>query len=74
MLTRGRGMSMLEDEMSDRVNAAMRAAGAEVVLNARNAGALTKAANQIRETTGATVHVRPFDVTDPGSVAIIFKV
>lgn len=44
-------------------------AGAEVVLNARNAEALTKTANQLRETTGATVHERPFDVTAPPSVA-----
>ena len=38
VLTRGRGMSMLEDEMSDRVNAAMCAAGAEVVLGAEVTG------------------------------------
>lgn len=38
VLTRGRGMSMLEDEMSDRVNAAMREAGAEVVLGAEVTG------------------------------------
>lgn len=38
VLTRGRGMSMLEDEMSDRVNAAMRDAGAEVVLGAEVTG------------------------------------
>jgi gluconate 5-dehydrogenase len=44
-------------------------AGAEVVLNARNAEALTKTANQIRSNTGAAVHVAPFDVTDPPSVA-----
>lgn len=44
-------------------------AGAQVVLNARDAGALTMTANSIRETTGATVHERPFDVTDAASVA-----
>jgi gluconate 5-dehydrogenase len=44
-------------------------AGAVVVLNARNAVALTATANEIREATGATVHHRPFDVTDPESVA-----
>ncbi len=38
VLTRGRGMSMLEDEMSERVNAAVRAAGAEVVLGAEVTG------------------------------------
>ena len=38
VLTRGRGMSMLEDEMADRVNAAMREAGAEVVLGAEVTG------------------------------------
>lgn len=38
VLTRGRGMSMLEDEMSDRVNAAMCEAGAEVVLGAEVTG------------------------------------
>ncbi len=38
VLTRGRGMSMLEDEMSVRVNAAMRAGGAEVVLGAEVTG------------------------------------
>lgn len=44
-------------------------AGAVVVLNARNAEALTSTADQIREATGAIVHERPFDVTDPASVA-----
>ena len=34
VLTRGRGMSMLEDEMSDLVNVALCDAGAEVVLHA----------------------------------------
>ena len=38
VLTRGRGMSMLEDEMAARVNAAMREAGAEVVLGAEVTG------------------------------------
>ena len=44
-------------------------AGAVVVLNARNAEALTVTADEIRDATGATVHARPFDVTDPASVA-----
>ena len=44
-------------------------AGAVVVLNARNAEALTSTADQIREAIGAIVHERPFDVTDPASVA-----
>ncbi|WP_207208587.1 FAD-dependent oxidoreductase [Nocardioides oleivorans] len=38
VLTRGRGMSMLEDEMKERVNAALRDAGAEVVLGAEVTG------------------------------------
>ncbi|HSU02827.1 MAG TPA: FAD-dependent oxidoreductase [Nocardioides sp.] len=38
VLTRGRGMSMLEDEMSDRVNTAMCDAGAEVVLGVEVTG------------------------------------
>ena len=38
VLTRGRGMSMLEDEMSERVNAALVDAGAEVVLGAEVTG------------------------------------
>ena len=38
VLTRGRGMSILEDEMAERVNAAMREAGAEVVLGAEVTG------------------------------------
>ena len=42
VLTRGRGMSMLEDEMSDRVNAAMCEAGAEVVLGAEVTGLDTR--------------------------------
>jgi gluconate 5-dehydrogenase len=44
-------------------------AGAEVVLNARNAGALTEVADQIRQNTSARVHAIPFDVTDPSAVA-----
>lgn len=38
LLTRGRGMSMLEDEMSARVTAAIREAGAEVVTGAEVTG------------------------------------
>lgn len=38
VITRGRGMSMLEDEMSDRVNAALVAAGAELVKGAEVTG------------------------------------
>ena len=38
VLTRGRGMSMLEDEMSERVNIALCDAGAEVVLGAEVTG------------------------------------
>ena len=38
VLTRGRGMSLLEDEMSDRVNVALCDAGAEVVLRAEVTG------------------------------------
>lgn len=38
VLTRGRGMSMLEDEMSERVNAALVEAGAELVLGAEVTG------------------------------------
>jgi NADPH-dependent 2,4-dienoyl-CoA reductase/sulfur reductase-like enzyme len=38
VLTRGRGMSMLEDEMSDLVNVALCDAGAEVVLHAEVTG------------------------------------
>jgi len=43
-------------------------AGARVVLNARDAGALAEAARQIEQHTGATVHSVPFDVTDPAAV------
>ncbi len=38
VLTRGRGMSMLEDEMAERVNAALCEAGAEVVLGVEVTG------------------------------------
>jgi len=38
VITRGRGMSMLEDEMSERVNAALVEAGAELVLGAEVTG------------------------------------
>ena len=38
VLTRGRGMSMLEEEMAERVNAALTEAGAEVVLGAEVTG------------------------------------
>jgi NADPH-dependent 2,4-dienoyl-CoA reductase/sulfur reductase-like enzyme len=38
VITRGRGMSMLEDEMSERVNAALVAAGAELVLGSEVTG------------------------------------
>jgi len=38
VLTRGRGMSMLEDEMSERVNAGLVEAGAELVLGAEVTG------------------------------------
>jgi NADPH-dependent 2,4-dienoyl-CoA reductase/sulfur reductase-like enzyme len=38
VITRGRGMSMLEDEMSERVNAAIVEAGAELVLGSEVTG------------------------------------
>ncbi len=38
VLTRGRGMSMLEDEMSERINAALVRAGVELVLGAEVTG------------------------------------
>jgi gluconate 5-dehydrogenase len=44
-------------------------AGAVVVLNARDATALARTGNEIRDATGATVHVRSFDVTDSAAVA-----
>lgn len=44
-------------------------AGAQVVLNARDAAALEATADQLRARTGAAVHARPFDVTDPQAVA-----
>ncbi|SEC49010.1 NADPH-dependent 2,4-dienoyl-CoA reductase, sulfur reductase [Nocardioides exalbidus] len=42
VITRGQGMSMLEDEMKERVNAALREAGAEVVLGAEVTGLDTR--------------------------------
>lgn len=45
------------------------AAGAEVVLNGRDRASLLAAADDIRATTGAAVHVMSFDVTDPAAVA-----
>jgi gluconate 5-dehydrogenase len=44
-------------------------AGAEVILNARDDGALGVAADEIKQATGATVHAVAFDVTDPAAVA-----
>jgi gluconate 5-dehydrogenase len=44
-------------------------AGAEVILNARDDGALGVAADEIKQATGATVHAVSFDVTDPAAVA-----
>lgn len=44
-------------------------AGVEVILNGRNAVALDAAAQEIRESTGATVHTAVFDVTNPAAVA-----
>ena len=44
-------------------------AGAKVVLNARDAAALANARDDIATATGASVHVVPFDVTDPKAVA-----
>jgi len=43
-------------------------AGAEVIVNGRDAAALGVAADEIKKTTGATVHAVPFDVTDPTTV------
>jgi len=43
-------------------------AGAELILNARNADALDCVARQIEHDTGATVHTVPFDVTDAAAV------
>jgi gluconate 5-dehydrogenase len=44
-------------------------AGAEVIINARDASALEVAVNQIKGATGVMVHAVPFDVTDPPAVA-----
>ena len=43
-------------------------AGAEVVINARDAAALDVAVAEIKESSGAVVHAVPFDVTDPAAV------
>jgi gluconate 5-dehydrogenase len=44
-------------------------AGAEVILNARDATALSAVAAEIKRDTGASVHTAPFDVTDEIAVA-----
>jgi gluconate 5-dehydrogenase len=44
-------------------------AGAEVVVNARDAVALDVAVAEIKESCGAVVHAVPFDVTDPAAVS-----
>ena len=44
-------------------------AGAEVVVNARDAAALDVAVAEIKESSGAVVHAVPFDVTDPAAVS-----
>ena len=44
-------------------------AGAQVVVNARNADALAVVVDQIEQNAGVTVHAAPFDVTDPAAVA-----
>jgi gluconate 5-dehydrogenase len=44
-------------------------AGADVVVNARDAAALDVAVAEIKESTGAVVHAVPFDVTDPAAVS-----
>jgi gluconate 5-dehydrogenase len=44
-------------------------AGAEVVVNARDAAALDVAVTEIKESSGAVVHAVPFDVTDPAAVS-----
>jgi gluconate 5-dehydrogenase len=44
-------------------------AGAEVVLNARDEGALGVAKDEIEQATGVAVHAAAFDVTDPAAVA-----
>ena len=43
-------------------------AGAEVVLNGRDRGTLTRARDELAGRTGATVHAAAFDVTDPDAV------
>ncbi|GAA3818725.1 SDR family oxidoreductase [Streptomyces phyllanthi] len=43
-------------------------AGAELVLNGRDAGALQRAREQLAERTGAKVHTAAFDVTDESAV------
>ncbi|MEO5834521.1 MAG: SDR family oxidoreductase [Nakamurella sp.] len=43
-------------------------AGAEVVLNGRDGAALERAAHEIRDSSGATVHTAVFDVTDAAAV------
>jgi gluconate 5-dehydrogenase len=43
-------------------------AGAEVIVNGRDAAALGVAADEIKKKTGATVHAVPFDVTDQTTV------
>jgi gluconate 5-dehydrogenase len=43
-------------------------AGAELVLNGRNAGALERAREELAEKTGAKVHTAAFDVTDETAV------
>jgi gluconate 5-dehydrogenase len=44
-------------------------AGAEVVVNARDPGALADVAATMSARTGATVHAAPFDVTDAAAVS-----
>lgn len=45
-------------------------AGATVVLNARNAGQLTRTRDELAETTGATVHAVAFDATVTAEVTV----
>jgi gluconate 5-dehydrogenase len=44
-------------------------AGATVVLNGRDPGAVERARDMLAAESGATVHAVPFDVTDPAQVA-----
>ena len=44
-------------------------AGAQVIVNARDAAALDVAADELEQKTGATVRRVPFDVTDPAAVS-----